>query len=101
MDGAIVNVPLRKRGDLAAQAARSVREEALAFDRRMKADRKASLALFVEAKALIMKVSDARMLELGRPFNLTAKQTREQFVHAARKNPAVLIWTMTKELEAQ
>lgn len=100
-DNAVVNIPLAKRGDLAKLAEHSVREERAAFEARVKAARRETRAAFAEAKGLIEQVSDARMAEMGRTHGLTAKQTRAQFIAAARKNPALLIKTMTRELAAR
>lgn len=96
-DNAIVNVPLVKRGDLAAMAARAVRDEAVARERRFKAARAAGREAFAEAKRLIALVSDDRMAALGAPYKMTAKQTRAQFVSAARSNPSRVIASMKLE----
>lgn len=98
MDGAVVNLPLAKRGDLAKMAERSVREEAATDRRQHKARLASHRERFAEAKRLITLVSDARMAEMGRAHGLTAKQTRAQFVSAARSNPDRLITTMRREV---
>lgn len=98
-DPAIVNLPLSKRGDLAAMARQSVEEEGRAWEARFAARRQASRAAFAQAKALIGRVSDDRMAQMGAAHGLTAKQTRAQFVSAARSNPGVVIRLMTLELE--
>ena len=98
MDTAVVNIPLRKRGDLAAMAERSVREERAARNARHRLMLAEHRALVAEAKALIEQVSAERMAVMGRAFNLTAKQTRAEFVSAARSNPRRVIGAMKREL---
>ena len=97
-DTAIVNVPLSKRGDLAAMAARSVREERAAENARHKAARAEHRKLVARAINMVAQVSADRMAEMGRAHGLTAKQTRAEFVAAARSRPAQVIKAMTREL---
>lgn len=97
-DPAIVNVPLAKRGNIDAQLAAYVATQRRNDALRIKAARKAHRDRYEQAKALIARVPDARMAELGRPHGLTPSATRKQFVSIARSNPDRVIATMTKEI---
>lgn len=100
VDMAVVNVPLSKRGDLAAKARKSVLEEAAKREAKAKADRKAHRALITEAHGLIAKVPADRMKELGASQGLTAGQAREEFKRAAWRMPEAVIKAMKREIEA-
>jgi hypothetical protein len=96
-DHGTLNVPIRKRGDLAAMAQRSVKADAASFEVSVRQSRATARQKFAAAKALIDATSNERMTELGRPHGLTAKQARAQFISAARSNPDQLIQSFSRE----
>ena len=100
-DTAIVNVPLSKRGNIDAQVAKYMKAEHARAEAASKAVRATKREQMARVKALIAAVSDERMAELGKPYSLTIKQTRRKFTEAAFVNPALVIKTMTAEVEKQ
>jgi hypothetical protein len=98
LDHGILNVPLSKRGDIDKQIDRYKAEQFAISEQRTREARKAHKALYVEAKALIAKVSDERMAELGKPHGMTVKQVRKQWLSMASVKPETVIRVMRKEL---
>lgn len=101
LDHGILNIPLAKRGDLNAQIDRSLAEERRSTAGRLNLARNRHREAFSRAKAAIAAVPDERMSELGKPYGLTVKQTRLQFIAAANINPERVAKSMQRELASK
>ena len=96
LDHGVLNLPLKQRSQTLFGETRAQ------FDRRVAAEEKAARrerkALLNEAKALVSRVSDERMAELGKPHGMTVKQVRKQWLSMADMQPQNVIRVMRKEL---
>lgn len=101
IDHGVLNVPLRKRGNIDAQIDKHKAAMRKAKNQRMHEINRNYAALVAEARELVALVSDARMAELGKPHGLTARKCRQEWVLIARRAPGTVIACMRKELEAQ
>lgn len=97
-DNAIVNIPLAKRGNIDAQITKHLKAEHAAFEASARQGRATKREEMAKVKELVAAVSDERMAEMGKPYGLTVKQTRSQFIAAAFSNPQRVITSMTAEL---
>lgn len=97
-DHGILNVPLAKRGNIDKQIDAYKAEQARSTAQRLKAARQRHRDALALAKAAIAQVSDERMAAMGKPYGLTVKQTRAQFVSAASVNPERVAKAMQREL---
>lgn len=92
-----LNVPLSKRGDIDAQIDRYKADEAKKARTKEKAGRAEWNEKVKTAKEAIGRLSDERLVELGRPYGMTAKQTRSQLLSQASTTPDATLKAMRKE----
>lgn len=99
LDHGLLNLPLSKRGNIDLEIDRYLAEKKALESARDKAHRKRWKELVGEAARLVAALTDERLVELGAPHKLTAKQTRAQLMSIASTRPETAIAALSKEIQ--